>query len=77
VTFRGGEGQYGVREIRVTLTRSDGTSETKTFKPDTVGSGVTFQGTPKTDRIEATTYFFTGEQYKILDQIFEYKKRTG
>jgi hypothetical protein len=77
VTFRGGEGQYGVREIVVTLTRSDGTSETKTFKPTTVGSGVTFQGTPKTDRIEATSYFFTGEQYKILDQIFEYKKRSG
>jgi hypothetical protein len=77
VTFRGGEGQYGVSQIMVTLTRSDGSSETKSFKPDTIGSGVTFQGTPKTDRLEATSYFYSGEQYKIIDQIFEYKKRTG
>lgn len=77
VTFRGGAGQNGVREIQVTLTRSDGTLETKAFKPDAIGSGVTLQGTAKTDRVEATTYFYTGEQYKILDKIFEYKKRGG
>ncbi len=77
VTFRGGAGQNGVREIQVTLTRSDGTRETKSFKPDAIGSGVTLQGTAKTDRVEATTYFYTGEQYKILDKIFEYKKRGG
>jgi hypothetical protein len=77
VTFKGGEGQYGVSQIMVTLTRSDGSSETKSFKPATIGSGVTFQGTPKTDRLEATSYFYSGEQYKIIDQIFEYKKRSG
>jgi len=77
VTFKGGAGQYGVREILVILTRSDGSVITKTFKPDTIGSGVTVQGTARTDRVEVTTYFYTGEQYKILDQIFEYKKRSG
>ncbi|RPI39738.1 MAG: zinc ribbon domain-containing protein [Methanoregulaceae archaeon] len=77
VTFKGGAGQYGVREILVSLTRSDGSVLTKTFKPDTIGSGITLQGTAKTDRVEVTTYFYTGEQYKILDQIFEYKKRGG
>ncbi|MGB9176805.1 MAG: zinc-ribbon domain-containing protein, partial [Methanoregula sp.] len=64
VTFKGGEGQFGVREIQVTLTRSDGSSETKSFKPNTIGSGVTIQGTAKTDRVEATAYFYNGEQYK-------------
>jgi uncharacterized OB-fold protein len=77
VTFEGGAGQFGVREIQVTLTRSDGSSETKSFKPDTIESGVTIQGTPGTDRVEAIAYFFNGEQYKIIDQIFEYKKRIG
>jgi len=76
-TFRGGEGQYGVSQIVVMLTRSDGIVETKSFKPATVGSGVTLQGTTRTDRIEVTVYFYTGEHYKIIDQIFEYKKRTG
>ena len=77
VTFKGGAGQYGVKEIVVTLTRSDGIQERKTFKPNAIGDGVTLQGTAKTDRIEATTHFYTGEEYKILDQIFEYKKRGG
>jgi hypothetical protein len=77
VTFEGGKGQFGVREIQVTLTRSDGSSETKSFKPDTIGSGVTIQGTTRTDRVEATAYFFNGEHYKIVDRIFEYKKRVG
>jgi hypothetical protein len=77
VTFKGGAGQNGVKEIVVTLTRSDGIQERKTFKPNAIGDGVTLQGTAKTDRIEATTHFYTGEEYKILDQIFEYKKRGG
>jgi len=77
VTFKGGAGQYGVKEITVILTRSDGSQERKTFKPNAIGDGVTLQGTAKTDRIEVTTYFYTGEEYKILDQIFEYKKRGG
>jgi hypothetical protein len=76
VTFKGGAGQNGVKDIFVRLTRSDGQVLTKTFRPETVGSGVTFQGTIKTDRIEVTSNFYTGEQYKILDQIFEYKKRN-
>jgi|WetSurMetagenome_2_1015567.scaffolds.fasta_scaffold04547_6 hypothetical protein len=77
VTFKGGAGQYGVKEIVVTLTRSDGSQDIKTFKPNAIGDGVTLQGTAKTDRIEATTHFYSGESYKILDQIFEYKKRGG
>jgi hypothetical protein len=77
VTFRGGEGQYGVSNILVRLTRSDGQVLTQNFKPVVVGSGVTFPGTEKTDRVEATTTFYSGEHFKIMDKIFEYQKRNG
>lgn len=76
VTFRGGKGQYGVREIFVRLTRSDGTVLTGTFKPAQTGSGIELQGTEKVDRVEVTARYYTGDEYKIADQIFEYKIRT-
>lgn len=77
VTFQGGEGQYGVRELVVTLTKSDGTVETKSFKPEYRGTFITVKGTEKTDRVEITANYYNGESYKVVDQIFEYKKRTG
>jgi hypothetical protein len=77
VTFKGGAGQYGVSNILVQLTRSDGQVLTQNFKPASIGSGVTLQGTEKTDRVEATATYYSGEHYKILDHIFEYQKRNG
>jgi hypothetical protein len=77
VTFQGGEGQYGVRELLVTVTKSDGTIETKSFKPENRGSFITLKGTEKTDRVEVTANFYNGETYKIVDHVFEYKKRVG
>jgi outer membrane biosynthesis protein TonB len=77
VTFQGGAGQYGVRELVVTLTKSDGTVERKSFKPENRGSFITLMGTEKTDRVEITANYYNGESFKVVDQIFEYKKRTG
>jgi hypothetical protein len=77
VTFQGGDGQYGVRELVVTLTRSDGTVETKSFRPNNRGDSITLKGTDKTDRVEVTANYFNGDTYKIVDQVFEYKKRIG
>jgi hypothetical protein len=77
VTFQGGAGQYGVRELVVTLTKSDGTVETKSFKPEFRGTFITMKGTEKADRVEITANYYNGESYKVVDQIFEYKKRIG
>jgi hypothetical protein len=35
------------------------------------------KGTDKEDRVEVTAYFYNGETYKIVDKVFEYKKRVG
>jgi hypothetical protein len=77
VTFQGGAGQYGVGELLITLTRSDGTVETKSLSHLERGSSITLKGTEKTDRIEVTANFYNGETYKVVDKVFEYKKRVG
>jgi hypothetical protein len=77
VTFQGGGGQYGVRELAVTLTRSDGTVETQSLGHLERGSSITLKGSEKTDRVEVTANFYNGETYKVVDKVFEYKKRIG
>jgi len=77
VTFQGGPGQFGVRELVVTLTKSDGTVETKTFKPENRGTFITIKGTEKTDRVEITANYYNGGSFKVVDKVFEYKKRVG
>lgn len=58
VTFDGGMGQENVKEIKVTVTRSDGEPETQTMtrpsgKSLSTGESVEFAGTAQPDRIEA------------------------
>jgi hypothetical protein len=77
VTFQGGNGQYGVKELRITLSKSDGTVDEKSLSHLERGSSVTLKGTDKTDRVEITAYFNNGEKYKVVDKVFEYKKRIG
>ncbi len=74
VLFMGGKGQLGVQDVFVRLTRSDGQVLTATFKPVQVGSGVELQGTEKTDRVEVIVHYYTGDEYTVIDQVFEYKK---
>lgn len=76
VTFAGGPGMNGIRETTITLTKSDGTVETKSWKPKQNGDSTTLQGTIGTDHLEAVANFYNGDQYRVLDQIFEYKKKN-
>ena len=77
VTFQGGSGQYGVKELRIKLSKSDGTVEEKSLSHLERGSSITMKGTEKTDRVEITANFNNGETYKVVDKVFEYKKRIG
>jgi RNA polymerase subunit RPABC4/transcription elongation factor Spt4 len=74
VLFMGGKGQAGVQDVVVRRTRSDGLVITGTFKPLQTGSGVELQGTEKTDRVEVTVHYYTGDVYTVINQTFEYKK---
>jgi hypothetical protein len=76
ITFTGGAGQNGVRDVFIRLTRSDGEIITRTKTFTQILQTETLQGT-KTgdDRVEVTANYYNGEHYKIIDQILEYKKR--
>jgi len=76
VTFAGGPGINGIRETVITLTKSDGTVETRSWKPKQNGDSTTIQGTIGTDHLEAVANFYNGDQYRVLDQLFEYKKKN-
>lgn len=77
VEYMGGKGQSGVREIFVRLTRSDGEVLTGSFKPIQVGSRLELQGTEQTDRLEVIVRYYSGEEYTVIDRVFEYKVRTA
>ena len=81
VTFQGGMGQINVKQVNVKLTRTDGTTQTKTLgtnKGDIVnldgtrGSG-SLSGQP--DRVEVWVITNGGQTYKIVDKLVEYRTR--
>jgi hypothetical protein len=73
VLYKGGKGQRAVKDVLVRLTRSDGQVVTGTFKPVQVDSGIDLPGTDRTDRVEVIVHYVTGEEYKLVDRVFEYK----
>lgn len=77
VTFTGGAGRYGVRDVDVRLTRSDGQVIARTVTIAEIGQGMALQGT-KTgdDHIEVTANYSNGDHYKIIDKILEYTRRN-
>jgi hypothetical protein len=76
VEYMGGKGQNGVREIVARLTRSDGEILTSSFKPIQIGSSIRLQGTEQVDRLEVIVRYYSGEEFIVIDRIFEYKVRS-
>ena len=81
VIFQGGMGQVNVKQVNVKLTRTDGTTQTETLglnKGDTKeltgtrGSG-SLSGQP--DRVEVWVITNSGQTYKIVDKLVEYRTR--
>jgi hypothetical protein len=81
VIFQGGLGQVNVKRIDLKLTRPDGTTQTATLgtkKGDEVdldgtrGSG-SLSGQP--DRVEVWVTTNSGQTYKIIDKLVEYRTR--
>jgi hypothetical protein len=66
----------GISQTVVTLTKSDCTVEKKTFKPKQIRDSITLQGTVKTDRLEVIANYYSGDSYRVIDQLFEYKKKN-
>jgi hypothetical protein len=74
VVFTGGEGQVAVTDIRVQVTRSDGTAAIEHLPP-VKGAEATFQGSRGTDRLEAWVTLNTGMTYKTVDMLLPFRTR--
>jgi hypothetical protein len=70
VTFNGGAGQGSARSLEATITRSDGTTETKPLEARQ-GSEVTFKGTKGTDRVSVSVTLTNGKTYRFFEQSLE------
>ena len=70
VTFNGGAGQGSARSLEATITRSDGTTETKPLEARQ-GSEVTFKGTKGTDTVSVSVTLTNGRTYRFFEQSLE------
>ncbi len=76
VTFMGGEGQHLVREVRVFVTRSDGTTSEIGLKPDKLAE-VIIPGTRGSDQVVVRAIFYDGTLYTIAQEDVKTKERMN
>jgi len=76
VTLSGGPGLAIVKNVDFRLTRSDGQVLDKAFAPTNQKvNEATLKGTPGSDRVEITVTYFSGEHYKMVDQLVQMRQR--
>lgn len=73
VTFNGGPGMGLVKDNRVVLTRSDGTTAEGKLNFNQRLSEVKLQGTRGTDRVRVIVTLFSGSEKTIVDQLLYYR----
>jgi hypothetical protein len=79
LTYTGGPGLTGMRDVFFRVSRSDGEVLDKTFKPEQIGSSVTLQGSKGgtgSDHVEVIANYYNGETYRIIDKIYEFRDRS-
>jgi hypothetical protein len=82
VTFGGGDGQNAVKNIKIVLTRVDGSTEVAYLLPEygqsVILSGTDSRGYEKTafDRVEVYVNLYSGETYKVIDVLRPYRERA-
>lgn len=79
LTFTGGPGLTGMRDVLFRVSRSDGEVLVETFKPEQIGSFKTLQGSKGgtgSDHVEVIANYYNGETYRIIDKIYEFRDRS-
>ena len=65
-----------VKDIEVTVFHPDGTTDSDHLLPSQGMTEVTVTGTRSAERVVATVLFYSGEQYKLIDRIVSFSRRT-
>ncbi|MBN1167553.1 MAG: hypothetical protein JXA44_10555, partial [Methanospirillaceae archaeon] len=76
ITFMGGQEQHLVKEVRVFVTRSDGTTSEIGLKPNKLAE-VSVPGTRGTDRVVVRAIFYDGTLYTIAEEDVKTKERMN
>lgn len=75
VLFVGGPGANSISSAEVRVTHPDGTVVTGTIQPSKGIMEVTLDGSKETDRVEVIVKMFTGQTYRVIDELHLYKER--
>jgi hypothetical protein len=75
VMLTGGQGRTVIRDCLVTVTHPDGTMVTGVISPNKKVNEITLEGTKGTDRVEVLVTYYSGDQYKVIDQLMQFNKR--
>ena len=70
--FNGGQGLGMVQQMNVTVIRSDCITENGVRKYPPMGETVTLMGTTKTDRVIVVMTMTSGDQYTIIDGLYQF-----
>lgn len=65
-----------VKDIEVTVFHPDGTTDSDHLIPSQGMTEVTVTGTRSSERVVVTVLFYSGEQYKLIDRIVSFSRRT-
>jgi hypothetical protein len=72
ILFQRGPGENIIRSADVKVTHPDGSVVTGILKPSQ-GSELTLDGSKGTDRVEVIANMFTGQSYRVKDELVAYK----
>jgi len=70
VTFSGGPGQNVLKELVITVTRSDGQVLNATLPPE-IRSETTLPGSRGDDRVEVAAVYTSGHIYRLFDEVLK------
>jgi hypothetical protein len=70
LTFNGGPGQNVLKELVITVTRSDGQVMNATLPPE-IHSETTLPGSRGDDRIEVVAVYKSGHTYRLFDEVLK------
>ncbi|MDO9549902.1 MAG: zinc ribbon domain-containing protein [Methanoregula sp.] len=75
VLFEGGPGSNSISSAEVRVTHPDGTVVTGIIQPSKGIREVTLGGSKETDRVEVIVKMYTGQTYRVIDELHLYKER--
>jgi hypothetical protein len=75
VMLVGGPGKGVVKDCELRLTRADGQVLTGYIYPNQKVDEISLQGTKQTDRLEVFVDQYSGQRYKVIDRLLEFRTR--